>query len=115
MSPFFFMRMIYSSSSHHHVSTSRANTCTLTDYEMSRFLAHSRLHVNSGKSAILLKGEWPPHLQALLSPFGIPIQSSYKYLGIVLGHVTSEQSFSLALTKALAKAYPMRSWGCLCR
>ena len=77
---------------------------------MSCFSTHSGLHINKGKSAILLARDWPPHVQALLSQFGIPIQSSYKYLGIVLGHVTSEQSFSLALNKALARAHAMRSW-----
>ena len=76
---------------------------------MSCFSAHSGLHINKGKSAFLLAGDWPPHMQALLSQFSIPIQSSYKYIGIVLGHVTSEQSFSVALKKALARAHAMRS------
>ena len=66
--------------------------------------------MNKGKSAILLKGEWLPQLQAALTQLGIPIQKTYKYLGILLGHVTPEQSFSLALNKALGRAYSMRSW-----
>ena len=78
--------------------------------EMSCFTAHTGLKMNKGKSAILLKGEWPPQLQAALTQLGIPIQKTYKYLGILLGHVTPEQSFSLALNKALGRAYSMRSW-----
>ena len=78
--------------------------------EMSCFSAHSGLHINKCKSAFLLAGDWPLHAQAQLLQFGIPIQTSCKYLGILLGYVTPEQSFSLALNKALSRAHAMRSW-----
>ena len=79
--------------------------------EMTKFSAHSGPHVNKIKFAILLRGDWQPQQRAMLSTLGIPMKSSYKYLGILLGHVTSEQSFSVALNKALSRAYAMRSWG----
>ena len=78
--------------------------------EMKAFSLHTGLHVNKGKSAILLKGDWLPQSRALLSKLGMPIQTSIKYLGILLGHVTAEQFFPLALNKALSRAYAMRSW-----
>ena len=44
--------------------------------EMSCFTAHTGLKMNKGNSAILLKGEWPPQLQAALTQLGIPIQKT---------------------------------------
>ena len=74
------------------------------------FTLHAGLHVNHGKSGILLKGQWALADQTLLSTLGFPIVTSYKYLGILVGHVTPLESFSLAISKAMKPAFAMRSW-----
>ena len=51
-----------------------------------------------------------PADKALVSTLGFPIVSSYRYLGILLGHVTPQESFSLAVAKANKRAFPMRAW-----
>ena len=40
---------------------------------------------------------------------GLPLQNSYKYLGIQLGDITSEESYSHALHKAIGRAFAMQS------
>ena len=46
------------------------------------------LRINLGKSAFLLKGDWGD--DHILASFGVSVKSKIKYLGIVLGHVSSE-------------------------
>ena len=77
---------------------------------LSTFTRQAGLQVNCGKSGILLKGTWLPADKALVSTLGFPIVSSYKYLGILLGHVTPQEFFFLAVAKANKRAFAMCAW-----
>ena len=49
------------------------------------------------------------HKVVLLST-GLPIQESYKYLGVQFESVTPEEAYSHALGKAMGRAFAMQTW-----
>ena len=64
----------------------------------------------SVKSAILLKGFWPPALAGILAATGLPIKDKYKYLAVLIGHIPPEVAYGAAIPKALGRAYSMQHW-----
>jgi len=68
------------------------------------------LEVNAGESALMTVGTWTSEDLLPLAPVGLPVKRSYKYFGVVLGNVTPEESYALALQKALGRAYSMQHW-----
>ena len=68
------------------------------------------LSINLSKSAILVKGFWPPALTGLLAATGLPIKDKYKYLGVFIGHIPPEVAYGAAIQKALGRAYSMQHW-----
>ena len=65
------------------------------------------LRLNLSKSAFLVKGVWPDAYRESLRSFGIEIKDRVKYLGILLGHVTSEEAYAPIMARASAKAHFM--------
>ena len=65
------------------------------------------LQLNLSKSACLTKGTWPDQYVAVLSSFGTSIKRKLKYLGILLGHVTSEEAYAPVLARATLRAHFM--------
>ena len=73
---------------------------------MDHFSEHTGLSVNLSKSAILLKGYWPPNSLAVVDSTKIPIKASYKHLGV--GNRRPGQAYAPALHKALGWAFSMQ-------
>ena len=61
------------------------------------------LQLNLSKSAHLTKGTFV----TVLKSFGIDIKQKVKYLGILLGHVTSEEAYVPVLARATLRAHFM--------
>ena len=80
-------------------------------HELALFTRITGLRVNFDKSAILLKGTWNLHHKSLIHSLPIAIKPSAKYLGVLLGNATPEESFAPALQKALHRAVRMQEWG----
>ena len=74
------------------------------------FSKFSGLHVNCKKFAIFRKGHWTELRKVQLLGTGLPIEDSYKYLGIQFGGVTTQKSYSHALQEAMARAFTMQTW-----
>ena len=72
------------------------------------FSGFSGLSINSDKSGILLAGIWDDAAKSLFSYIDIKISSSYKYLGVKLGHVSPSEAFAPAMQKAIGRALSMR-------
>ena len=67
-----------------------------------------RLQLNLSKSAFLTKGMWPDRYITILNSFGIDLKKKkVKYLGILLGHVTSEEAYAPVLARATLRAHFM--------
>ena len=67
------------------------------------------LRINPGKSAFLLKGEWGEDHKRILASFGVPVKAKIRYLGIVLGHVSSEEAYVPTIARAMQRAEFMRT------
>ena len=67
------------------------------------------LRINLGKSAFLLKGEWGEDHKRILASFGVPVKAKIRYLGIVLGHVSSEEAYTPTIARAMQRAEFMRT------
>ena len=80
-------------------------------HELALFTRITGLRVNFDKSAILLKGTWSLHHKSLINSLPIAIKPSAKYLGVLLGNATPEESFAPALQKALHRVVRMQAWG----
>ena len=65
------------------------------------------LRLNLGISAFLVKGMWEQrHLDALRT-FGIQVKQKVKYLGVLVGHVSSEEAYAPLIARALHRAHYM--------
>ena len=87
-----------------------ASLMLLARSALDTFTSFSGLSINIAKSALLLKGHWEAAALVALSRTGLPVSKSYKYLGVILGDVPSEQAFAPALRKAMGRAASMHSW-----
>ena len=92
----------------HHPPLTAAQHMLSIGQELDVFREHTGPTANLSKSAILLKGSWPVDLQATLAMPNIPIKYRYKYLGVIIGHVTSEAAYGPVLQKALGRAFSMQ-------
>ena len=66
------------------------------------------LKINLDKSAFLVKGHWHERLRERLRPFGVEVRTKVKYLGILIGHVSSEEAFVPIFSRAANRAAFMR-------
>ena len=66
------------------------------------------LKMNPDKSAFLLKGFWHERLRETLRRFGVEVRTKVKYLGMVIGHVSSDEAFAPVLARAANRAAFMR-------
>ena len=67
------------------------------------------LKINLDKLAFLTNGKWQEHELHKLSLFGVIVRQKVKYLGIVLGHVSSDEAYAPVLARAAMRAAFMRS------
>ena len=75
--------------------------------QLRRFGLFVGLQLNLSKSAFLTKGTWPEQYVEVLSSLGISIKRKVKYPGILLGHVTSEETYAPVLARATLRAHFM--------
>ena len=73
--------------------------------ELKCFQLFAGLRVDESKSALMPVGSWHPPEKKTRAEIWLPITSSYKYLGVMLGAVIPEEAFAPALQKALGPAY----------
>ena len=66
------------------------------------------LKINLDKSAFLTKGIWQELELQRLSQFGVSVRQKVKYLGILLGHVSSDEAYAPVLARAAMRAACMR-------
>ena len=67
------------------------------------------LKINPDKSAFLTKGMWQEHDLHRLSQFGVCVRQKVKYLGILLGHVSSDEAYAPVIARAAMRAAFMLS------
>ena len=65
--------------------------------------------LNLGKSAFLIKGAWTPRHLEVPRSFGIQVKQKVKYLGVLVGHVSSEEAYAPLIARALHRAHYMRT------
>ena len=65
------------------------------------------LQIELSKSAFITKGAWTDQYVTVLKSFGVEVKQKVKYLGIVLGHVTSEKAYAPVITRAPLRAHFM--------
>ena len=67
------------------------------------------LRMNLGKSAFLIKGTWTPRYLEALNSFGIHVNQKVRYLGVLVGHVSSDEAYAPLIARALHRAHFMRT------
>ena len=67
------------------------------------------VRINLGKSALLLNGEWGDDHKRILASFGMSVKCKIKYLGIVVGHVSSEEAYAPTIARSMLRADFMRT------
>ena len=53
--------------------------------------------------------EWGDEHKHILASFGVPVKAKIKYLGTVLGHVSSEEAYAPTIARAMQRAEFMRT------
>ena len=71
----------------------------------------SGLRLNLSKSALVLKGTFPPQDHDYFDEYGLSVQPHVTYLGVQIGNLTVAQAFSKVMGEAQRRAALVASFG----